>query len=215
MTTYSKVDFAENRWATGCEVRQAVERMVQRNVATVYIRLRAGSWARETKRKKNTCDICDTELVPEPLALPKYPGAEVGGSVRHSEDLAAYELRQEAWSFRTFGHGLRTRGIVQHIRKELDEILAKPHDLSEWIDVMILAMDGYWRHGGAPCELMAHLLRRSKTRISRDSGPRRLPRMTRLSMCEPPLSNLPRPSKPERTVMPRQKPQRDRLNGML
>ena len=37
------------------------------------------------------------------------------------------------------------------------EIEANPEDLEEWIDVVILALDGYWRHGGEPIDLMWHL----------------------------------------------------------
>ena len=64
--------------------------------------------------------------------------------------LTAYLTRQWEWSKRTFGPGRRTLGIIQHIQKELREVEAKPTDLSEWVDVAILAMDGYWRHGGSP-----------------------------------------------------------------
>jgi len=71
--------------------------------------------------------------------------------------LAAYLLHQREWSNRTFGPGRRTGGIVQHIEKELREIEAKPTDLSEWVDVIILALDGYWRHGGDPKNIMVDL----------------------------------------------------------
>jgi len=54
------------------------------------------------------------------------------------------------WSNRVFGSGPRTIGIIKHIEKELQEIQASPQDLSEWIDVVILALDGYWRAGGTP-----------------------------------------------------------------
>jgi hypothetical protein len=69
-------------------------------------------------------------------------------------ELSDYLKRQEEWSTRTFGHAVRTKGICQHIRKELLEIEAAPHDLIEWVDVIILAMDGYWRAGGDPLHLM-------------------------------------------------------------
>lgn len=61
--------------------------------------------------------------------------------------LIEYLTRQIAWSKRTFGHGVRTMGITRHIEKELAEIRAAPHDLTEWIDVVILALDGAWRAG--------------------------------------------------------------------
>ncbi len=74
-----------------------------------------------------------------------------------ANDIREYNERQRQWSRKTFGEGKRTLGIIAHIRKELAEIEAKPDDLEEWIDVAILALDGYWRHGGEPADLMAHL----------------------------------------------------------
>ena len=62
---------------------------------------------------------------------------------------AAHLARQRAFSERTFGPGRRTAGVLDHIRKELREIEAEPLGL-EWIDVIILALDGAWRAGYAP-----------------------------------------------------------------
>ena len=56
---------------------------------------------------------------------------------------------QIEWSYRTFGPGRRTKGVVDHIRKELVEILADPRDLNEWIDVITLGIDGAWRTGAS------------------------------------------------------------------
>lgn len=82
-------------------------------------------------------------------------------------ELSEYVARQEYWSARTFGYGTRTLGITAHISKELDEIRANPHDLTEWIDVIILALDGYWRHGGEPSDIMAHLMAKQDKNIAR------------------------------------------------
>ena len=62
--------------------------------------------------------------------------------------------RQIAWSLETFGPGRRTEGLVAHIRKELEEILADPGDLIEWVDVIILAFDGAWRSGAEPADIL-------------------------------------------------------------
>jgi hypothetical protein len=67
---------------------------------------------------------------------------------------AAHLGRQRAWSERTFGPGPRTLGVIDHIRKELTEIEASPYDLSEWVDVVILALDGAWRAGYGPQEII-------------------------------------------------------------
>lgn len=68
-------------------------------------------------------------------------------------DFEKYIQRQIAWSQRTFGSSVRTIGLCKHIAKELDEIRSAPHDLTEWVDVMILAIDGAWRAGYSPEEI--------------------------------------------------------------
>ncbi|MCA6303673.1 MAG: DUF550 domain-containing protein [Phenylobacterium sp.] len=65
-------------------------------------------------------------------------------------DLVAHLHRQRAFSERTFGPGQRTKGVVDHIRKELSEIEADPADVMEWVDVIILGFDGAWRAGWTP-----------------------------------------------------------------
>lgn len=56
---------------------------------------------------------------------------------------------QAAWSIETFGPGFRT-GVFRHLEKELKETESKPDDVSEWIDMMILVLDGAMRAGHAP-----------------------------------------------------------------
>lgn len=90
--------------------------------------------------------------------------------------LSAYLVRQMDWSKRTFGLGLRTVGLTRHIEKECQEIresaahLGEPH-LMEWIDVIILAFDGYWRAGGEPYLLMQRLIRKQDINLARKWGP--------------------------------------------
>ncbi len=67
---------------------------------------------------------------------------------------AAHLARQREFSERTFGPGSRTDGVIDHIRKELREIEAAPDDLSEWVDVVILALDGAWRAGHGPQQII-------------------------------------------------------------
>jgi hypothetical protein len=55
-----------------------------------------------------------------------------------------------AFSRATYGPGERRKGVADHIRKEIDnEILRDGVDAeeaaSEWVDVAILAFDGFWR----------------------------------------------------------------------
>lgn len=67
---------------------------------------------------------------------------------------AEHLARQRAWSERTFGPGPRTKGLTDHIRKELAEIEADPSDVNEWVDVVILALDGAWRCGAEPQQII-------------------------------------------------------------
>lgn len=62
-------------------------------------------------------------------------------------DLVAHLRRQMVFSMDTFGPGLHTAGVLDHIRKELTEIEQSPNDLSEWADLILLALDGAWRRG--------------------------------------------------------------------
>lgn len=61
-----------------------------------------------------------------------------------------YIRRHIEFSASTFGPGPRLGGILSHIRKELMEVEQDPTDVEEWIDVMILALDGAWRSGASP-----------------------------------------------------------------
>ena len=70
------------------------------------------------------------------------------------EGTPAHLAHQREWSERTFGPGQRTLGVLDHIGKELDEIRADPTDLGEWVDVIILAFDGAWRHGWEPQQII-------------------------------------------------------------
>lgn len=68
---------------------------------------------------------------------------------------ADYLTRQREFSLDTFGPAPRVAGVIDHIRKEIDEIEAEPHDLSEWADLLILAFDGAMRAGYEPEEVLA------------------------------------------------------------
>lgn len=69
---------------------------------------------------------------------------------------ADHLARQAQWSERTFGPGSRHQGVLDHIRKELDEIEADGDGAKsdEWFDVVILALDGAWRAGWQPQEII-------------------------------------------------------------
>jgi hypothetical protein len=82
-------------------------------------------------------------------------------------DLVEHLEKQHDFSLRTFGPGKRTKGLIDHIQKELREIECDPADLTEWIDVIMLGLDGAWRAGFEPQEIAQELhdkLERNKAR---------------------------------------------------
>lgn len=72
-------------------------------------------------------------------------------------DFVKHCQRAMEFSEKTFGPANRKHGITNHIRKECNEIDNDPHDIFEWIDVMILAIDGAWRAGYTPEDIASAL----------------------------------------------------------
>ena len=60
-------------------------------------------------------------------------------------NLEQHLIRQMAWSHATFGPGCRSAGVIEHIRKELKEVEEANGLAAEWVDVVILALDGLTR----------------------------------------------------------------------
>jgi hypothetical protein len=60
-------------------------------------------------------------------------------------DLEKYLEKQIPFSKDAYGPGYRYKGVLDHIEKEIKEIRENPDDLEEWIDILILALDGAWR----------------------------------------------------------------------
>jgi hypothetical protein len=99
-------------------------------------------------------------------AAPPAPSPAARGE-EDSFDFIAYQQSQIRWSERTFGPGSRSKGIIDHIRKELAEIEANPDDISEWIDVAILALDGAWRAGYSATKIAEALLAKQRKNFAR------------------------------------------------
>lgn len=62
------------------------------------------------------------------------------------------------WSESTFGPGLRTASVLDHIRMELAEIEKDPTDPYEYLDVAAIALDGARRAGATPEQVIAQLV---------------------------------------------------------
>lgn len=69
-----------------------------------------------------------------------------------------------AWSLKTFGPGDRRKGIIAHLRKELEEIEREPKSVDEWCDVVLLAMDGAARCAGVDGARFVEALRSKQAR---------------------------------------------------
>ncbi|UKD15433.1 DUF550 domain-containing protein [Burkholderia aenigmatica] len=82
-------------------------------------------------------------------------------------DMHAFLRRQRAFSARTFGPGRLTARVCDHIRKELAEVEAAPDDLREWVDVILLGLDGAWRTGATPEQITAALAAKLTTNEGR------------------------------------------------
>jgi hypothetical protein len=68
-------------------------------------------------------------------------------------NLIEYIQEHHIWSQATFGGWVSPIRLIRHIEKELKEIEAAPYDLEEWVDVIILAIDGACRIGATPQEI--------------------------------------------------------------
>jgi hypothetical protein len=71
------------------------------------------------------------------------------------------------WSESAFGPGKQTEAVLKHIEKELNEIRADPDDLEEWIDVMLLAINGAARTGADGDQIIWALKRKIKKNATR------------------------------------------------
>jgi hypothetical protein len=74
---------------------------------------------------------------------------------RRDRDLLFILEDQNKFSLETFGPGMRTQGLIDHITKELVEVSKDPSDIMEYIDIAILAFDGAWRTGATPLEIVS------------------------------------------------------------
>lgn len=93
--------------------------------------------------------------------------AGIQAEKRTTFDLVDYIEIQREWSGVVFGEGRRTAGLIEHIRLELGEIEDAPEDVMEWVDVIILALDGAWRTGCAPAEIARAMAQKQVTNIQR------------------------------------------------
>lgn len=78
--------------------------------------------------------------------------------------------KQRVWSDETFGTGYRTSGVLNHIRKECDEIEADPQNVEEWGDLFALVCDGARRAGFDSDDIINQALRKLEINKTRKWG---------------------------------------------
>lgn len=74
-------------------------------------------------------------------------------------NLQDHLVRQMEFSASTFGPGERTKGVVDHISKELKEIVAETQPelrAAEWVDAVILSLNGLCRALATAYPSMTH-----------------------------------------------------------
>lgn len=139
----------------------------------------AGTWElclRNDLRELCTCD--GIALMPgwensKGANLELHVAHRLGMKVIHLPlqfDLVEHLRRQAAFSLRTFGPGNRLQGVLDHIRKELVEVEESDGSLAEWVDVILLALDGAWRAGNTP-EQIAEAIEAKQARNERRTWP--------------------------------------------
>lgn len=67
---------------------------------------------------------------------------------------AEHLAHQRDVSQRNFGPHQTPQGVLDHIRKELDEIANNPDDITEWADLLLLAFDGAMRAHHEPQDII-------------------------------------------------------------
>lgn len=83
-------------------------------------------------------------------------------------NLETYLNNHRNWSLEKLGPGSHVKSLIAHIGKELAEIEAAPTDLYEWIDVVILALDGAWRAGYSPKDICTALATKQRRNMARE-----------------------------------------------
>lgn len=82
-----------------------------------------------------------------------------------------YLRRHVEWGHATFGSpadGRGPLGPLDHLKKELKEIEEEPHDLKEWIDAIILSIDGFLRAGGKLTMVLPMLFEKQNKNAGRE-----------------------------------------------
>jgi hypothetical protein len=108
--------------------------------------------ATEEARPTENVEASDQPVAPAPL------GFEPMSHRNYRFDLLDHIVEQREWSIATFGpHSQRgSDGVIDHLRKEVNEA-AESRKLEEWVDIIMLAIDGASREGYGPMDIVTGL----------------------------------------------------------
>ncbi len=90
---------------------------------------------------------------------------------KKTDSFEDYLRRHVEWGHATFGtpaDGRGPKGPLDHLKKEVKEITDDPYDLEEWIDAIILSIDGFLRAGGKLTMVLPMLLKKQAKNAGRD-----------------------------------------------
>ena len=120
------------------------------------------------------CPKCEEEFLGDPWTKAGIEGKKIwlcrGACQKGRRTIVymeEYIERHIEWSRATFGDGAQAGKLCNHIAKELDEIRSTPTDLTEWVDVIILAIDGAWRAGYTSPQIVDAMLSKQRININR------------------------------------------------
>lgn len=83
-------------------------------------------------------------------------------------DFEKHLIRQREFSVKAFGPDRSVLGVIDHIEREIDEVRDNPGDVTEWIDIVLLACDGAMRSGHSPATVSAALNEKLTINENRD-----------------------------------------------
>ena len=87
------------------------------------------------------------------------------------KELVDWLNKKMEWSYKTFGTSERHIGVLKHIEKEIQEVYENPSDVTEWIDIIILAFDGACRMGFTPQQVVDAMISKQKQNLKRSWPP--------------------------------------------
>jgi hypothetical protein len=108
-----------------------------------------------------------TEATAEDIAV--WDTESVRRAKRHLEvfNLTEFLRKKNIWSVQTFGRSNGIEGVLRHIESEITEVRANPTDVTEWIDIILLAFDGAFRSGYTAEQVVSALIQKQAKNVRR------------------------------------------------